>query len=600
MNLNERIEAGRTNEVAKSFQAASEMIEKLETGEMPIAWLSGPGGCGKTHAARGAIKAFEQRGLAPIYCNPSNYKDVLDAIGSAKVYKGKTLIGKRLIVMEEADVIFRSDKCLNLLKIVTDRAGTGHYDGVDVRVPIMVTTNAPLADLAATDKARGEHLRALFNRVPPMTISYDRQANYDYAVSLALTTDLLRFTPGKQQISRATVALTLEKFTAEFNRIELLTARTLSNIAEYYTSFTPETAQTMVERLLLPNGFRHRLPSPPVSDWAALVDEAVERKRAIRTGVDWEPSLSPKKTAPATPKAQSIIAASAKSTCADEPYWVDLDEIKPLFQWGNKIGWTGKTLNCIVGCSKVSRACKNCYATAIVARGLHPMHEGVARWDRGKALWSGEVRYDRNILKDRPRNWGNKASLVFFTSLSDPFHERLSVDTIQEMLDGCAAYPQHIFQWLTKRPERAAALADSLRWPPNIWIGATIEEDKETWRADELRKIPVATKFISAEPLTVDAMPSLDLTDISWLIVGGESGNNVDPMDIDWARSLRDRAVKAGTAFFFKQWGKYGPDGKRHDRKHGLNDVLLDGRVWHQFPRAALHHGVEFDGYKAP
>lgn len=102
-------------------------------------------------------------------------------------------------------------------------------------------------------------------------------------------------------------------------------------------------------------------------------------------------------------------------------------------------------------------------------------------------------------------------------------------DTVRR--GSCAAFPQHIFQWLTKRPERAAALADTLRWPENIWIGATIEEDKEVWRADELRKIPVATKFISAEPLAVDAMPSLDLTDISWLIVGGESGSGAP----EWA-----------------------------------------------------------------
>ncbi|WP_159983715.1 MULTISPECIES: ATP-binding protein, partial [unclassified Novosphingobium] len=257
-------------------------IDKVEKGEMPIAWLSGPGGCGKTHAARGAIKAFEKRGLSPIFCNPSSYRDVLSTLKSAKVFSGNKLVGKRLVVMEEADVIFRSDKCLNLLKIATDRAGLGQYDGVDVRVPMMVTTNAPLDELAATDKRRGEHLRALFNRVPPMTISYDRRANYDYAVSLALTTDLLRFTPAKQQISRATVARALEKFTSEFNRFEILTARTLSNIAEYYTTFSPQTAETMIERLFLPSGEVRQLPPPPQSDWIAVIDEAVQRRRAIR------------------------------------------------------------------------------------------------------------------------------------------------------------------------------------------------------------------------------------------------------------------------------------------------------------------------------
>lgn len=591
MDLNERIEAGQNNEVALSFRAAAEMIDKVETGEMPVAWISGPGGCGKTHAALGAIKSFTNRGLPPIYCNPANYRDVVKALKEAKVPQTEKTKGQRLVVMEEADVIFRSDKCLNLLKIATDRTGTGTYDGVDVRLPMVVTTNAPLDEIAATDKVRGEHLRALFNRVPPVTISYDRRANYDYTLSLALTTDLLRRTPSKQQISRETVARSLEWFTAEYNRIELLTARTLVNVAEYFTIFTPETAQAMLGRLFLPNKDRWSLPSPPTSDWTMLVNESIDRKRALRNGLTWN----------AKPKTTVTLGAEAdKSEMPDisvptaAPYWVDFAEIEPLYKWANKIGWTGHTLNCIVGCSKVSRACKHCYAAAVVARGMHEMHTGLARWDRGKALWSGEVRYDPTILRERPKKWGAKPSLVFFTSLSDPFHEELSVEIIQEMLDGCAAYPQHIFQWLTKRPERAAAMAATLRWPENIWIGATIEEDKEACRADELRKIPVKTKFISAEPLAVDAIPSLDLTDIAWLIVGGESGTGAEPMHIDWARSLRDRAQKAGTAFFFKQWGVHGPDGMKHDRKADGNDVLLDGRIWHQFPRVALDHGLKF------
>lgn len=594
MNLIARIAAGENSPVALSFRAAAEMIDKVESGEMPVAWISGPGGCGKTHGAQKAIRNFRARGLEPVYCNPGNYRDVVSAVKDAKVYHGSKMVGHRLIVMDEADVIFRSDKCLNLLKIATDRAGTGIYDGIDVRVPMVVTTNAPLDEIAATDKVRGEHLRALFNRVPPVTISYDRRANYDYAVSLALTTDLLRFTPAKQQISRETVARTLEWFTAEFNRIELLTARTLANIAEYYTSFSPDTARTMLDRLLLPGGGNRNLPSPPTSNWTAIVDEAVDRKRALRNGLTWKPNIANGIMVPPALVAPIPLEPEKPTTT---PYWADFAEIEPLYKWANKIGWTGHTLNCIVGCSKVSRACKHCYATMVVARGMHEMHIGLAHWDRGKARWSGEVRYDPTILRERPKKWGAKPSLVFFTSLSDPFHDKLSVEIIQEMLDGCAAFPQHIFQWLTKRPERAAALADTLRWPENIWIGATIEEDKEVWRADELRKIPVATKFISAEPLAVDAMPSLDLTDISWLIVGGESGSGAEPMHIDWARSLRDRAADARTAFFFKQWGAYGPDGQKHDRKAGDNDRMLDGRIWHQFPRAALDHGLKFQRF---
>jgi protein gp37 len=137
-----------------------------------------------------------------------------------------------------------------------------------------------------------------------------------------------------------------------------------------------------------------------------------------------------------------------------------------------------------------------------------------------------------------------------------------------------ASCPQHQFQVLTKRHERLADLAPRLPWPDNVWIGVTIENDRWALRADALREIPAAVRFISAEPL-LGPLPSLDLTDIDWLIAGGESGNGARPPSAEWFRDLRDRCASEGVAVFFKQWGGRTP-------KSGGR--LLDGRTWDQWP----------------
>lgn len=297
---------------------------------------------------------------------------------------------------------------------------------------------------------------------------------------------------------------------------------------------------------------------------------------------------SPSSSQPATPP--------PTSPSHDQPYFASADELATLFDWGGtKIGWTGATWNALLGCTKVSRACKNCYAVRVVNRGLHDVWEGLAENRGGKLVWTNKTRAVDDRL-DFPKKW-KRPRLVFQTSLSDPFHDSYDVETIQRHFDTMTETPHHIFQCLTKRPERAAALADQLRWPENMWIGATIEANSEVWRADELRKVPVLTKFISAEPLAVDDLPDLDLTDIGWLIVGGESGPGAEPMNPDWARSLRDRAVAARVPFFFKQWGAYGPDGRK--RKKADNNTHLDGQEWFQFPRCTLDHGLRHANSKS-
>jgi protein gp37 len=175
-----------------------------------------------------------------------------------------------------------------------------------------------------------------------------------------------------------------------------------------------------------------------------------------------------------------------------------------------------------------------------------------------------------------------------------------------------ALTPLHTYQILTKRPNRMRDLLGDGRvqramqeallnlrrhgptlpvpvtrllfaravecpWPlPNVWLGTSIVSDEYCWRADELRETSAAVRFLSLDPL-LGPLPSLDLTDIDWAIVGGESGPKSRPMEPAWARSLRDRCVAAGVAFHFKlQWGGRTP-------KAGGRE--LDGREWEQYPR---------------
>jgi protein gp37 len=137
-----------------------------------------------------------------------------------------------------------------------------------------------------------------------------------------------------------------------------------------------------------------------------------------------------------------------------------------------------------------------------------------------------------------------------------------------------AETPQHTYQVLTKRARRLAAVAPRLPWPPNVWMGVSVENDNYTFRVDHLRRVPAALRFVSAEPL-LGPLPSLRLDDIDWLIVGGESGPGARPMQLEWATDLRDIAVDAGVDFFFKQWGGRTPK---------AGGRTLDGRTWDELP----------------
>lgn len=242
------------------------------------------------------------------------------------------------------------------------------------------------------------------------------------------------------------------------------------------------------------------------------------------------------------------------------------------------IEWTESTWNPITGCTRVSEGCRHCYAERLVATRLRrtPKYAGLARMTaRAAPRWTGEIRLHQEVL-DQPRRW-RQPRLVFVNSMSDLFHESVPVQFIQRIFEVMKNCPQHTFQILTKRPSIAVRHADTLTWSANIWMGTSIENDATTGRADELRRIPARLRFLSLEPL-LGPLPSLDLSEIDWVIVGGESGPGAREMKTEWVRDLRDRCVDRGLPFFFKQWGG------RLKSKTGRE---LDGRTWDQMPTVA-------------
>lgn len=229
-----------------------------------------------------------------------------------------------------------------------------------------------------------------------------------------------------------------------------------------------------------------------------------------------------------------------------------------------KIEWTECSWNPITGCTKISDGCAHCYAATLTRR-LVAMHN-----PRYKNGFNVTVHED---LIELPKKWKTPRK-IFVNSMSDIFHESVPDDIILRIFATMNACPQHIFQVLTKRPERLVQLNDRINWTPNIWMGVTIENNKYLYRADLLRKCDAKLRFISAEPL-IGEINDISLEQIDWLIVGGESGSQARPMDISWVRALRDKAKTEKVAFFFKQWG--GTVKKKTGR-------VLDGRTHDEYP----------------
>lgn len=309
-----------------------------------------------------------------------------------------------------------------------------------------------------------------------------------------------------------------------------------------------------------------------------------------------------------------------------------------------KIEWTDESWNPIVGCSKVSAGCKNCYAERRSGRlaqiestaGLYgPV---VTKGANGQWRFNGTINKATRETLLKPLSW-RKPRMVFVNSMSDLFHENVPTEWIDEVFAVMAACPQHTFQILTKRPERMKAYLNAytkegvtrdeviqdkmidfeigsapFRWPlPNVWLGTSVEDQAAAnERIPHLLETPAAVRFLSCEPLIGDVnlrckgvrLPDGNLTGcdsqggkltdcphcegtdsylkgIAWLICGGESGPNARPMHPDWARSLRDQCVESGTAFFFKQWGDWLPRLQGWERKSEA-EFEIELELWAQ------------------
>lgn len=233
-----------------------------------------------------------------------------------------------------------------------------------------------------------------------------------------------------------------------------------------------------------------------------------------------------------------------------------------------KIRWATRTFNPVVGCSKISRGCRFCYAERMAQQyGWTP-----EPWEERFAEVNVTLKPER--LK-QPYSWKAPAS-VFVCSVSDLFHRLVPDDYLNQVFAVMNDLPQHRWMCLTKRPERAATWHGP--WSESMWLGTTIEDNRYVGRADHLRASFAPTKFISAEPL-LGPLPSLDLTGVDWIIIGAESGGQRRPFDMAWAREIRDKAVAVGTAVFFKQGSGY-----RSEMHPFLTEIDGSCWSWEQYP----------------
>ena len=232
----------------------------------------------------------------------------------------------------------------------------------------------------------------------------------------------------------------------------------------------------------------------------------------------------------------------------------------------SSIEWTESTWNPVTGCTKISPGCDNCYAERMAKR-LQAM--GQPNYANGFKLTM------QPKMLNLPLTW-KTPQVIFVNSMSDLFHKDVTTDYILKVFEVMGQASQHVFQVLTKRSNRLMRLSPQLPWAPNIWMGVSVESSAYTFRIDHLRETGAHVKFLSLEPL-LGSLPDMNLLDIDWAIVGGESGPGARAMQAEWVVDIRDQCLAAGVPFFFKQWG--GTRKKTTGR-------LLEGRTWDQMPTA--------------
>lgn len=231
----------------------------------------------------------------------------------------------------------------------------------------------------------------------------------------------------------------------------------------------------------------------------------------------------------------------------------------------SSIEWTEMTWNPTTGCTKISAGCKFCYAE-IMTRRL-------------KAMGQEKYKDGFKVIKTHPETllipytW-KSPKIVFVNSMSDLFHDLVPIEFIKKVFEVMNDNPQHVFQVLTKRAKRLFEIHTELKWTHNIWMGVSVEDNRVVERICYLKKTNAKVKFLSLEPL-IGPLPSLDLENIDWVIVGGESGHKPRPIDADWVIDIQDQCSKSKVAFFFKQWG--GKNKKASGR-------LLNGQHYNEMP----------------
>ena len=228
------------------------------------------------------------------------------------------------------------------------------------------------------------------------------------------------------------------------------------------------------------------------------------------------------------------------------------------------IEWTESTWNPLTGCNKVSPGCKYCYAERFAKR-LQAM--GQPNYKNGFKLTLQE-----HVL-NQPLSW-KKPQLIFVNSMSDLFHKEVPLDFIRKIFAVMQKSHWHVFQVLTKRSERLRELNKHLSWPPNVWMGVSVENSDYTFRIYHLRKTSAKIKFLSLEPL-LGPLPGINLSHIDWVIVGGESGPQARLPKTEWILEIKAQCREAHVPFFFKQWG--GKNKKKNGR-------LLEGKTWNELP----------------
>ncbi len=238
----------------------------------------------------------------------------------------------------------------------------------------------------------------------------------------------------------------------------------------------------------------------------------------------------------------------------------------------HKIEWTEQTWNPSAGCTKKSSGCKNCYAETMAVR-LKAMK--VVGYENG---------FDFNIVPSRLNDpFKKKKPTVFFVnSMSDIFHENMPIEYLDKIFKVIEQTPHHTYQVLTKRANRMYDYLSKRDIPKNIWLGVTVENKKEGLpRIDRLRNLKASVLFLSVEPLLED-LGKINLKNIDWVIVGGESGNRARAMEESWILNIKKQCKKQDIAFFFKQWGTWGADKIKRNKKE--NGKTLNGQIWQDYP----------------